>query len=138
MGKIVIDNNKGDIKKIEVLSETLRHRNEHIGGHYFVTDVKVTYFNGIEEELRLYDVTCEEACKELKELCFKESVLHSLARFCEDAEYNGDEDSLELWEGLYNKVNSNLDLTEQDIEDINVCVRVCTVFDKFDYNTFIR
>ena len=92
----------------------------------------------IEEELRLYDVTSEGACEELKEICFKETVLHSLARFCEDAEYNQDEDSLELWEGLYNKVTSNLDLNEQDIEDINACVRVCTVFDKFDYNTFIR
>ena len=138
MKRMVINNIGKDIEKIEVLDEILRHRDAHIGGHYFITDVKVTYFNGIEEELRLYDVTCEEACKELKELCFKESVLHSLARFCEDAEYNGDEDSLELWEGLYNKVNSNLDLTEKDIEDINVCVRVCTVFDKFDYNTFIR
>jgi len=134
---MVINNIGKDIEKIEVLNEELKHRDKSIGGYYFITDVKATYFNGIEEELRLYD-TCEEVCKTLKKVCFKEEMFDSILRFCADAEYDNDDDGLDYWQGLYNKLNSNLNLTEQDIKDINLCVQICTVFKEFDYNTFIR
>lgn len=137
MKNLVVNNVGGDIEVIEVLSEELKHREPSVGGHYFKTKARVTFFNGIQEEIAIFE-SVDVACQELKQVSFKELLFDSLGRFSEDSELEGIKDEDNYWLQIINKLENNIALTDAEIDDLNLCFRICTIFEEFDYKTFIR
>lgn len=123
-----------DLKDIRWIEE---HEHTDIeGGKYYSNKFVITYHNDVKEAIDIYEPK-DKAYKLLEELDFREQILESLDRFAED-EIREDVTDIYTWNSLYDKVANNKELDEDDIEDIVICVNICTVFKKFDYRDYME
>lgn len=123
-----------DLKDIRWIEE-----HEHVseeGNKYYSNKFVITYYNGVKEAVVIYEPK-DKAYKLLEELDFREQILDSLDRFAED-EVREDITDIYTWNSLYDKVANNKELDEDDIDDVTLCVHICTIFDKFDYRDYME
>lgn len=99
---------------------------------YYITTFEITYYNGIKENVEMVE-PIDSGLKLLNEVDFDDLILESLDRFASDGCENSEE-----WDRLYDKINNNKPLLEEDIEDIDICMKVCTIFESFSYKNYIK
>ena len=74
---------------------------------------------------------------EIKIKNLKKLILESLDRFATD-DCNDPNDEENYWKVLAEKIENNIEMTEQEIQDLNQCVRICTIFKDFNYKEEIK